>query len=152
MRLKLCLVLLGGGLLLTRTVDAHHAFSAEFDSERPVELKGVVTMMEWTSPHAWIHIDVKNPDGTIAKWEIEGSLSQCPHPARLQQTVAWPGTEIRTWGLPMRRKIDRIERTDGPHLRRTARTAWFDRHRRSGRWEGRGGAKEAGSRVGQTAA
>ncbi len=40
---------------------AHHAFSAEFDSTRPVTLKGTVTKMEWINPHAWLHMDVKTP-------------------------------------------------------------------------------------------
>jgi hypothetical protein len=51
---------------------AHHAFAAEFDANKPVHLQGTVTRMEWINPHAWIHIDVKRPDGTVEKWMIEG--------------------------------------------------------------------------------
>jgi Family of unknown function (DUF6152) len=50
---------------------AHHAFAAEFDAKRPVKLQGTVTKMEWINPHAWIHIDVKKPDGTVEEWMIE---------------------------------------------------------------------------------
>ena len=50
---------------------AHHAFGAEFDANRPVTLKGVITKMEWVNPHSWIHIDVKTPDGTVQSWMIE---------------------------------------------------------------------------------
>ena len=53
-------------------MSAHHAFAAEFDSKKPVKLQGTVTRMEWINPHAWIHIDVKKPDGTVEKWMIEG--------------------------------------------------------------------------------
>ena len=49
----------------------HHAFAAEFDSKRPIKLKGTVTKMEWINPHAWIHIDVKKTDGTVEEWMIE---------------------------------------------------------------------------------
>ena len=51
---------------------AHHAFAAEFDAKKPIKLQGTVTMVEWINPHAWIHIDVKRPDGAIEKWMIEG--------------------------------------------------------------------------------
>jgi hypothetical protein len=51
---------------------AHHSFAAEFDITKPVKLEGTVTKMEWINPHSWIHIDVKNPDGTTTGWMIEG--------------------------------------------------------------------------------
>lgn len=51
---------------------AHHSFAAEFDVAKPVKLEGTVTKMEWINPHSWIHIDVKNPDGTVTNWMIEG--------------------------------------------------------------------------------
>ena len=50
---------------------AHHSFSAEYDSKKPVTLKGVVTKVEWINPHAWIHIDVKESDGKTTSWMIE---------------------------------------------------------------------------------
>ena len=53
------------------TLRAHHAFAAEFDAKRPVKLQGVITEIEWINPHAWMHLDVKKPDGTVEKWEIE---------------------------------------------------------------------------------
>ncbi len=50
---------------------AHHAFSAEFDANRPVTLKGAVTKLEWINPHSWVHIDVKNADGKVVTWKVE---------------------------------------------------------------------------------
>lgn len=51
---------------------AHHSFSGEFDVHKPIKLEGTVTKVEWINPHAWIHIDVKRPDGTVESWAIEG--------------------------------------------------------------------------------
>ena len=51
---------------------AHHAFSAEFDAERPLKLEGTLVKTEWVNPHAWLHIEVKKPDGKSEVWMIEG--------------------------------------------------------------------------------
>ena len=51
---------------------AHHSFAAEFDIDKPLKLRGVVTEMEWVNPHSWIHIDVKGPDGKVISWMVEG--------------------------------------------------------------------------------
>jgi Family of unknown function (DUF6152) len=73
MRKRLMIVMAGASLLLAAVpVWAHHAFAAEFDAKKPVKLEGKVTKMEWINPHAWIHVDVKNADGTVTNWMIEG--------------------------------------------------------------------------------
>ena len=50
----------------------HHAFGAEFDPDAPIRLQGKVVKLEWVNPHAWIHIEVKKPDGTTEVWMVEG--------------------------------------------------------------------------------
>ena len=51
---------------------AHHAFAAEFDANLPISLRGTVAKVEWINPHSWIHVDVKNKDGEVERWMIEG--------------------------------------------------------------------------------
>jgi hypothetical protein len=58
-------------LLSSVTAMSHHSFSAEFDVGRAVELTGTVTGMEWTNPHAWLHIDTVDEEGNIQSWAIE---------------------------------------------------------------------------------
>jgi hypothetical protein len=72
MRIKLMGVsAVAGVLLASLPAFAHHAFQAEFDDKKPVHLKGKVTEMEWINPHAWIHIDVTNADGSVTNWMVE---------------------------------------------------------------------------------
>jgi hypothetical protein len=59
-------------LLTALPLEAHHAFSAEFDAKKPVKLRGKVTKVELINPHSWIHIAVTETDGTVVNWMIEG--------------------------------------------------------------------------------
>jgi hypothetical protein len=69
----LAAVALGVGAgLVTTPVHTHHAFSAEFDANRPVHFEGTIARVEWINPHTWIHIDVPQDDGSVERWMIEG--------------------------------------------------------------------------------
>ena len=50
---------------------AHHAYTAEFDTTKPVKVTGVVTKLEWSNPHIWIYLDVKDEKGNEVEWEVE---------------------------------------------------------------------------------
>ena len=60
-----------GLFLLASLGTAHHAFSAQFDAEKPLKMDGTVTKVEWRNPHAWFYIDVEDSDGNIANWGME---------------------------------------------------------------------------------
>src|SRR5204863_1676163 len=81
-------------VLTTAPLRAHHALGAEFDSKQPVKFKGVVTKMEWTNPHVWIHLDVKQPDGTIEKWSVEAGTPNVLFRRGFTKQALLPGTEI----------------------------------------------------------
>ena len=72
MRLTRILVVAGLALVAAAVPAwAHHAFASEFDAKKPVKFAGTVTKMEWINPHAWMHVAVKKPDGTVENWMIE---------------------------------------------------------------------------------
>ena len=72
MRTLRVVALVAAGLLLAAPGWAHHAFSAEFDVDRPLQLRGKLVKWEMINPHSWFHIDVEDENGSVTTWMIEG--------------------------------------------------------------------------------
>ncbi len=88
------LLLLGAALSTPVPALAHHAFSAEFDGDAPVNLRGKVTRVEWINPHAWVHLDVEQEDGTTQEWMVEGGTPNTLLRTGITKYSLKPGTEI----------------------------------------------------------
>ena len=91
---------------------AHHSFAAEFDANQPITLKGTVTKMEWINPHSWIHLDVKNADGSVTKWMIEGGTPNTLVRRGFTKNSLMPGTEITIEGYRAKNGTNRANGAD----------------------------------------
>ena len=97
MRTRLAIMVLAAAALLVSAgmpLWAHHAFAAEFDAKQPVKFKGTVTKMEWTNPHVWIHLDVKQPDGSVEKWSVEAGTPNVLFRRGFTKDTLQPGIEV----------------------------------------------------------
>src|SRR2546430_14873352 len=89
------MAVLGAGVLTaTVPIAAHHSFAAEYDAQKPVKMTGTVTQMEWINPHAWIHMDVKKPDGKVESWMVEAGAPNALLRRGFNKQSLLPGTVI----------------------------------------------------------
>ena len=93
-----------GGLLVCLSAAgapaaAPHSFSAEFDANKPVTLKGTLTRVEWVNPHGWLYMDAAGPDGVMANWAIEAGAPNALLRRGLRKTDFPAGAEIVVQGF-----------------------------------------------------
>lgn len=104
------LTLTGLIAVLTGHAMAHHAFSAEFDPNRPVLLRGPIVRVEWVNPHTWIHLEVTSEDGSKQVWMVEGGTPNTLLRRGLSRDTITPGTYIVVDGYQSK---DRSARANG---------------------------------------
>lgn len=102
MRTRILLAAIAALLLVPVSVWAHHAFAAEFDATKPVKLRGTVTKMDWINPHAWLHMDVKSPDGKTVSWMVEGGAPNSLLRRGWNKNSLPPGTTVIVQGYRAR--------------------------------------------------
>ena len=83
-----------GVLISTVSLLAHHAFTAEFDTKKPVKLRGTIAKIEMVNPHSWIYIDVKNDDGTVSQWMLEAGSPNVLVRRGFSKAAIPKGTEV----------------------------------------------------------
>jgi hypothetical protein len=89
MKKSLIGLVLAASLAAAAPLVAHHSFSAEFDSTKPKTLKGWVTKIDWTNPHVWIYMNVKDEKGAMSNWGFEMG------PPHLLQGQGWARTTLK---------------------------------------------------------
>jgi DNA/RNA endonuclease YhcR with UshA esterase domain len=78
---------------------AHHSAVAEYDLDKPVKVQGTVTKVEWSNPHIWFYVDVKNPDGTVTNWGFSGGAPGVLQRRGISRTAMKPGDVVKVEGF-----------------------------------------------------
>jgi len=95
----LAIAALIGGALASGAALAHHSFAAEFDRDQPVELRGIVTKVEWTNPHVWVYMAVRDEEtGEMVNWGVELGPPHGLQRGGWRQNTLAIGTEVTVNG------------------------------------------------------
>lgn len=103
MKLRIAAALVSSLLLVAAGVaQAHHAFSSSFDVNKPIDMLGTVSKVELINPHSWIHIDVKNAEGVVQTWRIEGGSPNALYRRGITKDSIPIGSELHIVGYQAR--------------------------------------------------
>jgi Family of unknown function (DUF6152) len=111
-KMTVVVMMLGLWLAGAASLQAHHAFAAEFDANKPVHFEGTITKMEWTNPHVWLHMDVKKPDGTVENWAFEAGTPNVLFRRGFTKDSLKPGTQVTVDGYQAKNGLHRANGRD----------------------------------------
>jgi Family of unknown function (DUF6152) len=99
MKARLLSAVVFAGLALSLPLVAHHSFSAEYDSSKPVKVTGVVTKVEWLNPHIWFYVDEKDANGNVTHWAFSGGAPGQLMRRGIMKDVIQPGMTVVVEGF-----------------------------------------------------
>lgn len=120
MKTRFALALLAGVLSISLPAFAHHS-SAAFDTEHLITVKGTVTNFEWSNPHTFIYLDVKDDSGKVEPWRVEANTPNMLTRAGWTRDCVKTGDEVSVTGAPARNgtkimRLDSIKLANGQKL------------------------------------
>lgn len=135
MRTKLAILILGFGFAALIPIEAHHSFAAEFDGSKAIRLQGTLTKIDWSNPHSYFYIDVKDEKGNIVNWGCEAGAPGALNRRGFKRGDIKIGDAIIVDGYPAK---------DGSHLVDARRVTLPDGRSVSGASAGDGGPGDNG--------